>query len=88
MAECRLCGYEIVEGKPCNPHNIPMRYEINGNLYPRVKFNEEGNCPSCGVPTGSEHHSICTIEPCARCGTPMQTCTCVYIGDKEEKHEE
>lgn len=62
MAECGLCGNEMLNGDSCDDHQILL---TNGDVIDCPTHSEEGSlgvdgqCPDCGVNPGGTHHANC-----------------------------
>lgn len=51
--------------------------QINGQVYERVRNDDDGDCRSCGVPAGMLHLFGCSIERCPKCNGQSISCGCL-----------
>ena len=81
MSRCEFCGKEMLRAKSC----VGTKYQIDGKLYNRIRFGEEGDmsagyvnessrCGDCGCRYGGLHHPGCDLETCPACGGQFLSC--------------
>ena len=81
MGKCEFCNKEMTRAKSC----VGPKYEIDGVLYDRIRFGEEGDMSAgyvdesdtfgdCGCHFGGLHHPGCDMETCPACGGQLLMC--------------